>query len=628
MTFRARLRLFFVLIVIVPMLSVALVLFRLIDDSETGKANASIAARQTAAIRLYREAASRADGAVEGVGNDRVLAQALHTGDYAAAKQRATELLQSRGIERIALRRASRALFDTGHRDAIAPGRRRLTGSEGERFGMLEASITRAFEYARLTQRVTRADVVVESNGRVLASTLPRGDEPPALPAPGGAEHVEAGGTSYRGVTFRAAGFLAQPVEVGLFIADAGRTSSIRRARVVAGITLLGFLLLALTFALAVSRSLQAQIDSFLQAARRLGGGDFSTDVPTHGRDEFSELGEEFNKMSNRLSAHIEEQRLQRVRLESSMRRIGESFASNLDRDALLEIVVGAAMDAVEAQGGRVCVRPGEHEALEEHARVGELDGLEEVLLDAERDVLATGVGGERDAADVHALAHPLHGANGTEAVLGLVSVVRRGEPFRESERELFGYLAAQAAVSIENVGLHETVQRQAVTDELTGLYNHRRFQEAMEDESERARRFGQDMGLVMLDIDDFKSVNDTYGHQQGDQVLREVARILRESSREIDAPARYGGEELAVVLPGTDLEGAYNLAERVRSGIESLALPLPDGRGTLRVTASLGVASLVHGVGEPRELLARADAALYEAKRSGKNKVVRAGYP
>jgi len=286
MTFRARLRLFFVLIVIVPMLSVAIVLFRLIDDSETGKANASIAARQTAAISLYQEAAERADGAVEGVGNDRVLAQALRAGDLAAAKQRAAELLQSHGIERIALRRASRVVFVVGHRDAIAPARRNLTGVSGRRFGILEASTTRAAEYARLTQRVTNANVVVESNDRVLANTLPRGDRPD-LPPPGEAQHVETGDTSYRGVTFSAAGFLAQPVDVGLFIADAGRTSSIMKARVVAGITLLGFLLLALTFALAVSRSLQAQIDSFLQAARRLGGGDFSTDVPTHGRDEF-----------------------------------------------------------------------------------------------------------------------------------------------------------------------------------------------------------------------------------------------------------------------------------------------------------------------------------------------------
>src|SRR3954465_7260863 len=112
MTYSSRLRLFFVLIVIVRMLSAPHVLFRLIDDSETGKANASIAARQTAAISLYREAADRADGAVEGVGNDRVLAQALRSGDVAAAKQRAAELLQSRGIERIALRRESRVLLD------------------------------------------------------------------------------------------------------------------------------------------------------------------------------------------------------------------------------------------------------------------------------------------------------------------------------------------------------------------------------------------------------------------------------------------------------------------------------------------------------------------------------------
>jgi diguanylate cyclase (GGDEF)-like protein len=168
-------------------------------------------------------------------------------------------------------------------------------------------------------------------------------------------------------------------------------------------------------------------------------------------------------------------------------------------------------------------------------------------------------------------------------------------------------------------------VQRQAVTDELTGLYNHRRFQEAMVDESERARRFEQPMGLVMLDIDNFKKINDTYGHQQGDRVLAEVARVLRESSREIDAPARYGGEELAVVLPQTDLEGAYLLAERIRQGIAALELPLDDGRASIVVTASLGVASLPESADAPRELLAAADEALYEAKRSGKNKTVRA---
>jgi diguanylate cyclase (GGDEF)-like protein len=179
--------------------------------------------------------------------------------------------------------------------------------------------------------------------------------------------------------------------------------------------------------------------------------------------------------------------------------------------------------------------------------------------------------------------------------------------------------------VSIENVGLHEAVQRQAVTDELTGLFNHRRFQEALVSEAERAKRFGHSVALVMLDLDDFKHVNDSYGHQQGDVVLAAVARVLRASSREIDAPARYGGEELAVVLPETDLEGAFRLAERVRLGIEALEFPMPDG-GLLRVTASLGVAAIPETASAPRELLAAADAALYEAKRAGRNKTVRAG--
>ena len=108
-----------------------------------------------------------------------------------------------------------------------------------------------------------------------------------------------------------------------------------------------------------------------------------------------------------------------------------------------------------------------------------------------------------------------------------------------------------QAAISIENVDLHEAIQRQAVTDELTGCSATARFQEVMSVEVERTRRFGQELGLIMLDIDNFKRVNDTYGHLQGDMVLREVARVLRESSREIDEPARYGGEEMAA-LPQT----------------------------------------------------------------------------
>ena len=127
-----------------------------------------------------------------------------------------------------------------------------------------------------------------------------------------------------------------------------------------------------------------------------------------------------------------------------------------------------------------------------------------------------------------------------------------------------------------------------------------------------------------MLDIDDFKQINDTFGHPQGDVVLVEVARVLRELSRDIDEPARYGGEELAVILPQTDLGGAELLAERMRTAIEELRIKRGSAGDPLTVTASFGVASLPSCAPDKETLIAEADAALYRAKRAGKNRVRR----
>ena len=207
------------------------------------------------------------------------------------------------------------------------------------------------------------------------------------------------------------------------------------------------------------------------------------------------------------------------------------------------------------------------------------------------------------------------------------MSVARRGQPFSQADHELFHYLAGQAEVSIENVDLHEAVQRQAITDGLTGLSNHRRFQEALTLEVERAKRFDQPLGLVMLDLDDFKQINDEHGHLQGDQVLREVARVVSDTAREIDEPARYGGEEMAILLPQTDLHGAFELGERLRDRIEALAVPVLAGTGVVHITASVGAAALPDSAAADKDALVRAaDSALYRAKRLGKNRVTKAG--
>jgi diguanylate cyclase (GGDEF)-like protein len=627
MSFRSRLTLFFVLIVIVPMVSLTVVLFSLIADNENGKQDARVAARQSAAINLYKDGQEQADARLVQVGRDARLAQALRSGDAAAARARALRLLTQLDLKRIVVTREGRAFVDVGSSTATFPAARELQDAGGAPIGRLEVSATGPKAYATLVRRVTGLDVVVTRDGQPLASTLTSTTSIPRLP--GKPSTIEVGGRRYRTAAFPVPGFGTAKVQVAVLDSTARTSADVRDSRLVAAAILLGFFSLAFLFALLVSRSLQRQIGGFLDAARRIGSGDFIARVPTVGNDEFAALGDEFNHMSAELAEKIQQVQDEQARLALAIRRIGETFASNLDRDALLEIVLRTAVDGSGATGGRATMRVKPDGQLHQVAQAGTLDDLTAALRQAEAQVLEAGTPREATVGDVTALAHPLRAAEqsdpeGPPRVTGIVSVARPAPPFTPSERELFHYLAGQASVSIENVGLHETVERQAVTDELTGLSNRRRFQEVLAGEVERSRRFAQPVSLVMLDIDNFKKVNDTYGHPAGDLVLKEVARILTEYSREIDEPARYGGEELAVVLPGTDEEGAFQLAERVRTGIESLRLPIRTADDQpLQVTASLGVATHPDKSADPRALVADADAALYEAKHTGKNRTV-----
>lgn len=194
------------------------------------------------------------------------------------------------------------------------------------------------------------------------------------------------------------------------------------------------------------------------------------------------------------------------------------------------------------------------------------------------------------------------------------------GEGLSEPDIQAASVFASQVALALENARLYSHVKQLSITDDLTGLYNRRGLNELGNREVDRARRFGRSLYALMYDLDDFKPVNDTYGHLVGDEVLKEIAYRSKLCLRSTDVLGRYGGEEFAVLLPESELSGALESAERLRLRIASE--PITTSRAKIPMTVSIGVAHLDELCSRLQDLLDRADQGLYLAKRSGKNQV------
>ena len=299
-------------------------------------------------------------------------------------------------------------------------------------------------------------------------------------------------------------------------------------------------------------------------------------------------LGHRFSKVACELEAQVQVLARDRARALDALERFGETVAATNHPLLLLPVIAESAVDVIGAAGARLTV-DGEIAARAGTVRRGPAP-------------LSIELGGE----------------GGEDAVLELWPA---GADFSSEERDLARWLAVQAWTARENVRLHDRLTREAVTDGLTDLPNRRKFDQALSYEVTRARRYDDTVGLIMADLDDFKQVNDHYGHPAGDEVLRAFADVLRQNVRVIDLPARYGGEEFAVLLPETNASGAEIVAERLHEAVSGRSIPALTGR-LLGVTASFGVASFPEAPTEGA-LVAAADEALYQAKANGKNLVV-----
>ncbi len=194
-----------------------------------------------------------------------------------------------------------------------------------------------------------------------------------------------------------------------------------------------------------------------------------------------------------------------------------------------------------------------------------------------------------------------------------------RDTPFTPEETELFRILILQGEAALKNLELFEEIKSLAIRDGLTGLYNYRHFWEVLAHEVEQSRRYRTPLSLLFLDLDNFKVINDAVGHSHGDLVLKALTEFLQGALRHADVVCRYGGEEFVVLLPRTQLGQAMKLAERLRQKISRMVVPLPEM--DVQFTVSIGVAGLSPGI-EGEALVEAADAAMYRAKKAGKNKV------
>lgn len=355
--------------------------------------------------------------------------------------------------------------------------------------------------------------------------------------------------------------------------------------------------------------------------------GNLEVEVDIRTKDEFEDIGRGFNHMVE--SIRVREARLDRFN------QLSEILIQYNDPDVLLEKALTKIIELTNSQIGVIYTYDEATGVLKPATFSGTGEG------DIKKLVRGEGLAGRcvfekktillQDVSEADMIVEagllqfkpagmvwfPMCYKGTAKGVLMLGSVAT----YDKNEIEHIEHLIAQLSIALDNALIHKEVERLSQTDPLTGVYNRRRFVETVDAEFKSALRYRYSLGIIMLDVDNFKSINDTYGHQQGDVVLSELSRIIKDKTRTTDTWARYGGEEFVGMASHTTPEGMFILAEKLRKAVEAHEFTGLKGR---KVTISVGVGHFpAENIKDLEDLMKAADDNLYSAKRSGKNKVV-----
>ena len=583
-SFKVKLVAYFLLLSLLPLAAAFWGFSTVAARSETRRVDARLQAGLRATLAAYQEALGSADAAASKLARTPAFQRALLERDRRAL----TRILHARPNLTV----EAPGGFRVGRRAFLAVTRRvDVLGAGGVRGSVVAAVPLNAGLVRRLEARsgLEQDDhVILVEGGRIVAGpTQARG----LFKLPLGRTHtVSLAGTKYRALV---AGTLEEKpaTTLGVITPQAQIDAANRDATNRLLIGLLAALVFVACVAYVEGRAIVRTIRRLVDAARAIARGDLQERVPVQGRDEFALLGRTFNQMAFQLQTRLDELEAERGRLRDVISRFGEALGATHDGEQLMRLIVETAMEATSASGG--------------------------VLVGMNGELVKAGYP-DKGMARIEV---PLQAGH-----LNFGSLMLFGDDFSDEDRMTAVSLASHAVVALDNARLHRIVERQALMDGLTGLANRRQCEESLADELARVDRFGGSLAIVVADLDWFKDVNDRYGHPAGDSLLRDFASLLRETLRDVDLAGRWGGEEFLLILPGTDLAGGAQVAERVRAALATRLVVTVEGTA-IPVTASFGVAA-VPPARTAAEVFAAADAALYEAKRAGKNRVQTAAEP
>ncbi|TDB70182.1 diguanylate cyclase [Micromonospora sp. KC723] len=403
---------------------------------------------------------------------------------------------------------------------------------------------------------------------------------------------------------------------------------------------LLGAVLLAVVLAVLAAwrlgRVTTRPLVELAGAVDRVARGDLTARVPVRSRDEIGRLAAAFNQMTRETASYVAALTSSRDQLRGHLAVLGDTLASTHDLQRILRVILRSAIAATGARAGAVLLLDSGDVLVGRCAEglAGRLPVGEPLRVPVGAGVIglvaATGEArrGRVEPADAPAgeprcetyVAVPF-AAPAADAAVGVLVLYDRlgGAEFDDDDLATLRTFAGHAAVAVENVRVHEEAQRLSMTDPLTGLWNYRYLRESLRREVERANRFGRTLSILVLDLDRFKRVNDSYGHAAGDAVLAEFAKRLRGEIREVDLAFRQGGEEFVLLLPETDARGAAIVAERLGAALRDTPITV-DEELAIPVTVSIGIAVYPDHAGTGQEVLDAADEALYAAKAAGRD--------